>query len=272
MLGHEKLDVFPEFAPVSVEIQTDLPGPVAAGGRVAHHRPARGRAAGRARCRTTSGLTPSRSCRRSTCTSGPARCLLHARQLVQERLQTTAPTLPTWCDPPQMYPIVSATSRVMQIGLHLPDASQHSTCRRSRTGRSGPGCWACPVSRTRRSGVSDPRQIMVEGSPAVMAERTRVTLDELMSGAADAVDTAGVRSTPPARRSGRSASTETAGAAPVRCADIQPIQDREPDGQVSRWRQAAAARPCGSGRWPTVAWGYPVPATWGRGDRRAGPA
>src|SRR5207244_6652529 len=41
----------------------------------------------------------------------------HARQLVQERLRTTAPTLPTWCDPPQMYPIVSATSRVMQIGL-----------------------------------------------------------------------------------------------------------------------------------------------------------
>ncbi len=42
---------------------------------------------------------------------------LHARQLVEERLQTTAPSLPTWCDPPQVYPIVSATSRIMQIGL-----------------------------------------------------------------------------------------------------------------------------------------------------------
>ena len=43
--------------------------------------------------------------------------VLQARQLVQERLRTTAPTLPTWCDPPQLYPIVSATSRVMQIGF-----------------------------------------------------------------------------------------------------------------------------------------------------------
>ena len=46
---------------------------------------------------------------------------LHARQLVQERIQATAHTLPTWCDLPQMYPIVSATSRVMQIGLYVED-------------------------------------------------------------------------------------------------------------------------------------------------------
>src|SRR6202011_1440486 len=43
--------------------------------------------------------------------------VLRARQLVQERLQTAAPTLPTWAAPPAMYPIVSATSRVMQVGI-----------------------------------------------------------------------------------------------------------------------------------------------------------
>src|SRR5436309_12328819 len=42
---------------------------------------------------------------------------LHARQLVQERLQGVTPTLPTWAAPPAMLPRKSATSRVMMIGL-----------------------------------------------------------------------------------------------------------------------------------------------------------
>ncbi|MFL5841224.1 MAG: efflux RND transporter permease subunit, partial [Thermoleophilaceae bacterium] len=42
---------------------------------------------------------------------------LHARQLVQERLATVAPTLPTWAAPPWMMPALAATSRVMKIGL-----------------------------------------------------------------------------------------------------------------------------------------------------------
>jgi CzcA family heavy metal efflux pump len=42
---------------------------------------------------------------------------LHARQLVQERLSTVAPSLPTWAAPPWMMPALAATSRVMKIGL-----------------------------------------------------------------------------------------------------------------------------------------------------------
>ena len=43
--------------------------------------------------------------------------LLHARQLVQERVETVTPTLPTWASPPVMIQPLSSTSRVMKIGL-----------------------------------------------------------------------------------------------------------------------------------------------------------
>jgi CzcA family heavy metal efflux pump len=42
---------------------------------------------------------------------------LHARQLVQERIEAVTPTLPTWSSPPFMIQPLSSTSRVMKIGL-----------------------------------------------------------------------------------------------------------------------------------------------------------
>jgi Cu/Ag efflux pump CusA len=49
--------------------------------------------------------------------------LLQARQLVQERLTTVAANLPTWAAPPVMMPPVSATSRVMKVGMSSKDHS-----------------------------------------------------------------------------------------------------------------------------------------------------
>ena len=46
---------------------------------------------------------------------------LRARQLVQERIAQVTPTLPTWASPPFMMPPLSATSRVMKIGLSSDD-------------------------------------------------------------------------------------------------------------------------------------------------------
>ena len=43
--------------------------------------------------------------------------LQRARQLVQERLAIVTPSLPTWAAPPVMMPPVSATARVMKIGM-----------------------------------------------------------------------------------------------------------------------------------------------------------
>jgi CzcA family heavy metal efflux pump len=42
---------------------------------------------------------------------------MHARQLVQERVSTVTPTLPTWSAPPVMIQPLSSTSRVLKIGL-----------------------------------------------------------------------------------------------------------------------------------------------------------
>src|SRR5215472_5182424 len=47
----------------------------------------------------------------------PGADLLRARQLVQERLATVSPSLPTWAAPPVMLAPVSATGRAMQIGM-----------------------------------------------------------------------------------------------------------------------------------------------------------
>jgi CzcA family heavy metal efflux pump len=49
--------------------------------------------------------------------------LLHARQVVQERLATVTRTLPTWAAPPVMRPPLSTTSRVMHIGVSSKDMS-----------------------------------------------------------------------------------------------------------------------------------------------------
>src|ERR687890_450325 len=43
--------------------------------------------------------------------------LIQARQVVQERLATVVPTLPTWAAPPVMRQPISTTSRVMHIGV-----------------------------------------------------------------------------------------------------------------------------------------------------------
>ncbi len=47
----------------------------------------------------------------------PGTDLLLARQMVNERIVTVIPTLPSWASPPVMLPPLSATSRMMKIGI-----------------------------------------------------------------------------------------------------------------------------------------------------------
>ena len=116
LAGSQKLDAFPEFAPVSVEIQTNClglsPSQIEALTTVPLEAALQG----------VPGVYDIRSDSEPQLSAiflyfSKGTDVLHARQLVQERIQATAHTLPSWCDVPQMYPIVSATSRVMQIGL-----------------------------------------------------------------------------------------------------------------------------------------------------------
>lgn len=110
------LDVFPEFAPPMVELQTEAPGlsteeveslvtvPLEAG---------------------LNGV-PELQTLRSKSVLGLSSVVLifedgtdisRARQLVQERVATVAPGLPTNVRPPLMLPSLSATTRAMNIGV-----------------------------------------------------------------------------------------------------------------------------------------------------------
>jgi CzcA family heavy metal efflux pump len=184
-LGHDKLDVFPEFAPVSVEIQTACLGLSPTEVESLTTVPLEAALQG------VPGVDDVRSFSEPQLSAiylyfGAGTDELHARQLVQERLQTTAPALPTWCDPPQLYPIVSATSRVMQIGLTSKTVSPLDLSMISQW-TIRPKLMAVPGVANVAIWGDQPKQIMVEADPAEMAAN-HVSLDLLMSTAADAVD------------------------------------------------------------------------------------
>ncbi|HYY43603.1 MAG TPA: efflux RND transporter permease subunit, partial [Actinomycetota bacterium] len=110
------VDVFPEFAPPIIEIQTPTVGLTAAEVESLVTVPLEDALNG------IPGLDVMRSQSVPDLSSielvlQPGTDLLRARQLVQERLTTVTPTLPTWASPPFMMPPKSATSRVMMIGL-----------------------------------------------------------------------------------------------------------------------------------------------------------
>ena len=110
------VDVFPEFAPPRVEIQTAALGLSAAEVESLVTVPLE---------EALSGL-PDLATLRSKSVSQlssiemifePGTDLIEARQVVAERMATVTPTLPTWAAPPFMMQPLSATSRVMKIGL-----------------------------------------------------------------------------------------------------------------------------------------------------------
>jgi CzcA family heavy metal efflux pump len=192
-LGHQKIDVFPEFAPVSVEIQTAClglsPTEVESLTTVPLEAALQG-IPGVYDIRSSS--EPQLSAIYLYFRGGTDE--LHARQLVQERLQNTAPSLPSWCDPPQMYPIVSATSRVMQVGLTSTAVSRQDLSMIAEW-TIRPWLMAVPGVANVAIWGDWPKQIMEQANPPELAAH-HVTLDDLMSTAADAVDTGELKFTP----------------------------------------------------------------------------
>ena len=115
-VGSAPVDVFPEFAPPRVEIQTISLGLSAEEVETLVTVPLEQSLAG------VEGLDIIRSKSVSDLSSiflifKPGTDLLHARQLVQERMEAVTPSLPTWAAPPFMIQPLSATSRVMKIGM-----------------------------------------------------------------------------------------------------------------------------------------------------------
>jgi CzcA family heavy metal efflux pump len=114
--------------------------------------------------------------------------LLTARQLVGERIATATATLPTWAAPPVMLQPLSATSRVLKIGLSvtdpeldLMDLSMTAYWNiRSRLLRV-PGVANVPIWGERLD------MLQVQVDPKRLAQQ-RVTLDQVMTVTADTLD------------------------------------------------------------------------------------
>ena len=184
-LPNMHVDVFPEFAPPRVVIQTACVGlstsdveqlvtvPLEAG------------------LNGIQGLDDMRSKSVPQLSSiellfKPGTDLLRARQLVQERIATVSPSLPTWAAPPVMLAPVSATGRAMQIGM---TSANHSLIEMSMT-----AYWTIRARLLRVPGVANVAiwnerlQLMtVQAEPAKMQAR-QVSLERVMEATADAVD------------------------------------------------------------------------------------
>ena len=184
-LGHQKVDVFPEFAPISVEIQTEClglsPEEVEQLVTVPLENAPQG-VPGVDQVRSES--VPQLSAIFLYFKNGTD--VLQARQLVQERLTAAAPTLPSWAAPPALYPIVSATSRVMQIGLtsktlsplELSTVAQYTITQRLL---HVPGVANVAIWGEKR------KEVEVQADVPQMVG-AHVTLNQLLNASSDAVD------------------------------------------------------------------------------------
>ena len=112
--------------------------------------------------------------------------LYHARQLVQERLTTVTATLPTWASPPYVMPPLSATSRIMKIGISSDELN--------RMEMSTIAYWKIRQRLLRVPGVAavniygeQLQQQQVHVDPKKLAENG-VTMENVMDGTADSLD------------------------------------------------------------------------------------
>jgi CzcA family heavy metal efflux pump len=179
------VDVFPEFAPPKVEIQTIClglsPSEVESLVTVPLEDALRG----------VPGITSLRSKSVPQLSSivmlfKPGTDELLARQLVNERVSIATPNLPTWAAPPFMMPPLSSTSRVMKIGVTSKDKSvmdmsmlAYWTIRARLLGVPGVANVAIWGERIKALQVKvDPQRLAKHG----------VTLDEVQESTSNALD------------------------------------------------------------------------------------
>jgi len=111
---------------------------------------------------------------------------LRARELVQERLATVATSLPTWAAPPVMLAPVSATGRAMHIGM--------TSKTRSLIDMSMTAYWTVRARLLQVPGVANVaiwnerlQMMTVQVEPQKLRDKG-ATLDQVMETTADAVD------------------------------------------------------------------------------------
>lgn len=181
------LDVFPEFAPPLVEIQTEAPGLSTAEVESLIAVPIENALNGTAQLKTL----------RSKSVLGLASVvlifeqdtdLMRARQLVQERLALVAPLLPAAARPPVILQPLSSTSRAMKIGVSSKTLSQMELSTLARW-TIRPRLMAIPgVANVAIWGQRD-RQLQALVDPDRLRNHN-VTLDDVVRATRDAVSVA----------------------------------------------------------------------------------
>ncbi|MGA8209857.1 MAG: efflux RND transporter permease subunit [Nocardioidaceae bacterium] len=180
-----KVDVFPEFAPPRVEIQTIALGNSSNEVEQLITVPIENQLGG------IDGLETIRS--KSVAQLSSIQLLfergtdeLRARQLVAERVSQVTSTLPTWASPPFMMPALSSTSRIMKIGLTSDDVDLIDM--------STIAYWKVRARLLRVPGVAQVAiwgerlpQRHVQVDPARLA-RHDVSLQQVMDSTADSLD------------------------------------------------------------------------------------
>jgi CzcA family heavy metal efflux pump len=179
------VDVFPEFAPPRVEIQTSCLGLSAAEVESLVTIPLE---------QSLNGIPELDTIRSKSVPQlssielffRPGTDVLEARQLVTERMASVVRTIPTWASPPVMMPPVSTTGRVMEVGLssdtiNLRDMSMIAY-------------WTIRARLLRVPGVAN---VAIWGERIKMPQvrviperltKYDLTLDQVMTTTADAVD------------------------------------------------------------------------------------
>lgn len=177
------IDVFPEFAPPRVEIQTEAPGLSAPEVEALISVPLENALSGTSwmdtmRSKSVPGLSS------IVLIFEPGTDLMRARQLVQERVATVLPQLPAVAPPPVILSPLSSTSRAMKIGLQSDELSLVELSTLAR--------WTIRPRLTAIPGVANvaiwgqrDRQLQVLVDPARL-EANGVTLDQVMQAAGDA--------------------------------------------------------------------------------------
>ncbi|MDA2927737.1 efflux RND transporter permease subunit, partial [Acidobacteria bacterium AH-259-G07] len=178
------LDVFPEFAPPRVEIQTEGPGLSTLEVESLITVPIENALNGvlgvdTIRSKSVLGLSS------VILFFAPGTDLLQARQLVQERITTLADQLPSVADQPVILQPLSATSRVLKVGLSSEKLSQVELSTLARW-TIRPRLMAVPgVANVAIWGQRD-RQIQVLVDPRRLRDYN-LTIDQLIQTTRDAV-------------------------------------------------------------------------------------
>ena len=177
------LDVFPEFAPPKVEVQTEAPGLATEEVEALISMPLENALNG----------TPGLKTLRSKSVIGLSSVVLlfeegvdlgKVRQFVQERIAAETPKLPTVARPPVILPPLSSLSRALKIGLSSPTHSQRDltelalwTVRPKLMSLKGVANVAIWGQRDKQfQALVDPDRLRAEG----------VTLDQVVAAARDA--------------------------------------------------------------------------------------